>query len=413
VLNKMMNETKVIRDNVHGNIIIKYQIIWDLINTDVFQRLRRVHQLGGTFMVFSSAEHSRFTHSLGVYSIVDRIINEVMTDNLNEYDGIVGLCAGLLHDIGHGPYSHAFEDVFKTDHEEMTRRIILEDTSVNQVLRSYDENLPLAIAQVINKEYHNKLLVQLISSQVDADRMDYLLRDATNAGVSYGLFDLERLLRSMVVVDNRIAFKESGVHVLEDYIFARYHMYWQVYLHQTTRSYEIILHKLLSRVKVLFAASYQFKDDIRFLKPFLNKTTLAIKDYLNLDESILFYYFRCFMDEEDPILKELARCFINRVLFKQIDLDNIQQGLKIMNYIEDNFEKRANYFDISQVKSSLYNYYGEINSQSIIILTKNKELKELYNVSNLVNAIVKSAEEKQEVKLYFHQRYQSLINEGS
>ncbi|MDR1782118.1 MAG: HD domain-containing protein [Bacilli bacterium] len=411
MVDELMFETKVIRDNIHGNITINYQIIWDLINTPEMQRLRRIHQLGGTFMVFPSAEHSRFTHSLGVYHLVNRIINEVIKEEISNYDKIVALCAGLLHDIGHGPYSHAFEDVFNTDHENMSQRIICEDSNINKVLNKYDSHLASNVAAVINHTHSNKLLIQLISSQVDADRMDYLLRDATNCGVSYGHFDLERLLRSMVVKDNIIVFKESGVHALEDYIFARYHMYWQVYLHQTANSYEIILNKLLRRVKELYENNYSFKHDINLLIPFLKNEIINIEDYLLLDESILIYYFKNFINEEDYILKELSYCFINRKLFKALDISSEQEGLNLINKIVDDTIKKNYFFEILQAKSSFYKYYGEINSQSINIITKDNKIEELANASNLVEAIVNSAKDKIELKLYYHQDYRSVLNE--
>lgn len=408
-----MNEKKVIRDNIHGNILIEHQVIWDLINTDIFQRLRRIHQLGGTYMVFPTAEHSRFTHSLGVYNIVSRIIKEV--DGINEHltvnEKIVLLCAGLLHDIGHGPYSHAFEDVFKSDHEQMTIDIILGDTNINRVLKKYDENLAQEIATVISKQHPNKLLIQLISSQVDADRMDYLLRDAYNCGVSYGNFDLERLLRSMIVADGRVAFKESGIHALEDYIFARYHMYWQVYLHPTANSFEIILTKILQRVKELYENNYDFKDNIDLLIPFLNNNKIKINDYIKLDESIIIYYFSRFKNEEDSILSSLCHCFLERKLFKYRDIKNDEEGNEIINSTESNKDKQKYYFEKMIAKNSIYKYYGDLNSQSIIILTKSGEIKELYDASDLVNAIVDSAKQKQEMKLYFHQDYMSELYE--
>lgn len=408
MIDKMLNETKVIRDNVHGNIVINYQIIWDLINTDVFQRLRRIHQLGGTFMVYPSAEHSRFTHSLGVYHIVNRFINEVtnLKDVLSSGDIIALLCSGLLHDIGHGPYSHAFEDVFNTNHEVMSTRIILENTSITKVLDKYSLTLKNEITSIINKTHHNKLLVQIISSQVDADRMDYLLRDSLNCGVSYGKFDLDRLIRSMIVIDNKLVFKESGVHALENYIFSRYHMYWQVYLHPTANSYEIILNKILSRIKFLNSDNYQFNCDISLLLPFL-KEGMLIEDYLKLDEGILSYYFSKLISEKDVILSNLCNCFINRILFKHRDIDNRDDGLKLIKDTEKDDAKQEYYFEIHETKSSLYKYYGDINSQSINIVTKNNTLKELYEVSNLVNAIVKSAQDKKEVKLFYHQVYMS------
>ena len=409
-----MIDKKVIRDNIHGNIAIEYQVIWDLINTDAFQRLRRIHQLGGTYMVFPSAEHSRFTHSLGVYNLVKRIINEVegIKESIgNDLDEIALLCAGLLHDIGHGPYSHAFEDVFNSNHEEKTIEIIVEDTSINKVLKSYDEQLPNVIANIIAKDHPNKLLVQLISSQVDADRMDYLLRDAYNCGVSYGNFDLERLLRSMCVNEGKLVFKESGIHAIEDYIFARYHMYWQVYLHPTANSFEIILTKILRRVKQIYNNGYQFKQDISLLLPFLNGEKVSVKDYLLLDEASIIYYFSQFKKEEDEILVNLCHCFLERKLFKNIDIVDYDEGQTLINEVETDSDKKTYYFEMQTAQSAIYKYYGDLNSQSIIILNKNGSVEELYNASDLVSAIVDSATRKKEKKLYYHQDYLGLKND--
>lgn len=413
MFNKKMDDKKVIRDSIHKNILIEYQIMWDLINTNIFQRLRRIHQLGGTYMVFPGAEHSRFTHSLGVYNIVRRMINEVdnLSSHLSERDKIIVLCSALLHDIGHGPFSHAFEEVFETNHEIIGIRMILEDTSINRVLKSYDENFPLEISQVIDKKHPNTLLVQLISSQVDADRMDYLLRDSYNCGVTYGNFDLERLFRSMVVVNEKVAFKESGVHALEDYIFARYHMYWQVYLHPSANSFEIILNKILKRVKHLFSINYQFKNDLVLLKPFFDLNTLSIEDYVVLDEAILTYYFTIMQNEEDEILSNLCKCFINRKLFKHMELNSREEGENVIKINENNIDKQEYYFEIQFVKSTMYNYYGDLNPQSIIVLSKDGTIKELFDVSELVSAIVNSAKQKEEIKLYYHQDYMKELYE--
>ncbi|MGL4383056.1 MAG: HD domain-containing protein, partial [Bacilli bacterium] len=264
--------------------------------------------------------------------------------------------------------------------------------------------------QVIGKEHPNTLLISLISSQVDADRMDYLLRDAYNCGVSYGNYDMERLLRSMIVVNGKIAFKESGIHAIEDYMFARYHMYWQVYLHPTASSFEIILSKVLARIKQLMNENYQFKTDLQLLRPFASTKQISIKDYLALDEASLIHYFALLNNEEDPILSNLTDCFNNRKLFKYLKIKDEEAGNKIIERVETNPLLQQYYFEKEVVSSGFYQYYGQLNPQSILISTKEKDLVELHKVSSLVNAIVASAMLKKEMNLYFHQNYQGLIN---
>lgn len=195
---EQLTEEKVFKDPVHRYIHVRDKVIWDLVGTAEFQRLRRVKQLGTTNLTFHGAEHSRFNHSLGVYEIVRRILENFRDQpEWDPSERLVCLCAALLHDLGHGPFSHSFEKVFNLDHEEFTRAIILGNTEVNAVLRRVDESFPQDVADVINKTYANKLVVSLISSQIDADRMDYLQRDAYFTGVSYGYFDMERILRVM------------------------------------------------------------------------------------------------------------------------------------------------------------------------------------------------------------------------
>ncbi|WP_317950591.1 HD domain-containing protein, partial [Rossellomorea marisflavi] len=183
-----LHEEKVFKDPVHRYVHVKDRVIWDLIGTKEFQRLRRIRQLGTTYLTFHGAEHSRFNHSLGVYEIIRRIIDDVFAGRpeWSDDERLLSLCAALLHDLGHGPFSHSFEKVFHMDHEHFTQAIILGDTEVNQVLRKVAKNFPKHVAEVIAKTYKNKLVVSLISSQIDADRMDYLQRDAYFTGVSYG-----------------------------------------------------------------------------------------------------------------------------------------------------------------------------------------------------------------------------------
>ena len=191
---KKTNELKVMRDPVHGYIHVEYQVIWDCINAKEFQRLRRIHQLGGTYEVYHTAEHSRFAHSLGVYEVTRRMVEEVSgLKELSEEDKVTVMCAALLHDLGHGPFSHAFESITPVAHEIYTQRVILEDTEIHKILLQVSEDFPEKVASIINYTHPNELLNQIISGQLDADRMDYLLRDAYFTGTSYGNFDLEIL----------------------------------------------------------------------------------------------------------------------------------------------------------------------------------------------------------------------------
>lgn len=320
---------KVFRDPVHDYIHIQHQVILDLINTREFQRLRRIKQLGYASYVFHGGFHNRFSHCLGVYEIARHITSHFernhpktaeRTDGWDSRENLVTLCAALLHDIGHGAFSHTFEQIFETDHEAITREIILnEHTEVHQVLAGVSSSFPNEVASVINHTYPNRQVVQLISSQIDADRMDYLLRDSYYTGVSYGKFDLTRILRTMQPYADGIRFKVSGMHAVEDYIVSRYQMYMQVYFHPVIRSMEILLTQLLKRAKMLYPEHRTyFREMSPFLVPFFeNDWTLA--DYLNLDDSVMETYFKQWLEtSDDPVLTDLAKRVLDRKPFKSV-----------------------------------------------------------------------------------------------
>ncbi|KHD86736.1 HD domain-containing protein [Heyndrickxia ginsengihumi] len=401
-----LSEEKVFKDPVHRYIHVRDQVIWDLIGTKEFQRLRRIRQLGTTYFTFHGAEHSRFGHSLGVYEIVRRITDDIFKGrpNWNEKDRMLSLCAALLHDLGHGPFSHSFEKVFNLDHEEFTQQIILGDTEVNSVLRKVSRNFPKKVAEVIAKTYENKLVTSLISSQLDADRMDYLLRDAYFTGVSYGHFDIERLLRVIRPHEDQAVFKYSGMHAVEDYIMSRYQMYWQVYFHPVTRSAEVILTKILHRAKELHDAYYEFKyQPVHFYSLFEDELTL--QDYLKLDEHIILYYIEVWQEENDEILQDLCTRFINRNFFKYVEFDPAKE-FKIHNQLEKLFQEVGidpNYYLVLDSSSDLpYDFYrpGEEEERlPINLLMGNGELKELSRESDIVDAI--SGKRRTDHKLYF------------
>lgn len=327
---QLLPREKVFRDPVHNYIHVQHQIILDLINTKEFQRLRRIKQLGTASFTFHGAEHTRFSHSLGVYEIARQICNHFERnfpskrpgDGLwDDHERLVVLCAALLHDIGHGPYSHTFEHIFGTDHEKLTSEILTSpQTEVNAVLRRVSPAFPKQVASVITHDYPNPQVVQIISSQIDADRMDYLLRDAYNTGTEYGKFDLTRILRMMQPYRDGVAFSMDGMHAVEDYILSRFQMYMQVYFHPVSRAMEMILQHLLQRVKVLHDQGQLPAENTPYLLlPFL-ENNFTLSDYLKLDDGVLTTYFIRCADFSDPILSDLAKRFLNRKPFKSVSV---------------------------------------------------------------------------------------------
>lgn len=394
---------KVFCDPIHGTIIVDNQIILDLIDTPEFQRLRRIKQLGTSSMTFHGAEHSRFGHCLGVYEITRRICNlfqrnypqQAPQDGLwNDQERPVALCAALLHDLGHGPYSHTFEHIFHTDHEQITRRIIAsESTNINRILRRVGNDFPQKVASVIDHTYQNPQVVQMISSQVDADRMDYLQRDSYYTGTNYGKFDLDRVLHMMRPVKDGIAFEINGMHAVEDYILSRLQMYLQVYFHPVSRSMEVILDHLLMRAKWLYQHPSQYQPEFmpRLLMPFFNGH-YDLNDYLTLDDGVLTTYFIHWMNSSDKILSDLAQRFINRRPFKSAVYD--QQTRFMLPKLRELITTAG--FDVdyyTAVDSSYKLPYDTYNPQDskpqtqIELIYPNGELTELSQVSTLVASV--------------------------
>ncbi len=400
---KRTQEEKVMRDPVHGYIHVHYQVIWDLINAKEFQRLRRIHQLGGTYQVYHTAEHSRFSHSLGVYEVVRLMIETIenLKDVLSEFEQVALLCAGLLHDLGHGPYSHAFESVTQVNHEAITSRIILEDTTdVNRILKAHDDRLPEFVDSIINHTAERKLLTQIISSQLDADRMDYLLRDSYFTGVSYGEFDLFRILRTLKLVNDRLVIKESGIHAVEDYIMARYQMYWQVYLHPTSRSFEGILQALFKRMRECYEVDSSLLDDVAFFKPFLKGEAISLQAHYELDEAACNYGFMSLTRSQDPILKDLSSRLLNRHLFQYVDyIDD-----KMMNDLIDEVAQAGfdpQYYCLKDFMFQvLYTPYEESNGIGMEVLSPDGTLKELSKASSIVRGFVEG-NHKEDRKIFF------------
>lgn len=390
-----LEEEKVFKDPVHQSIYVQDMTIWQLINTREFQRLRRIRQLGTSYLTFHGAEHSRFSHSLGVYEITRKIISQFERNHYADWpteERLLSLCAALLHDVGHGPFSHAIEEICEIDHEQWTCEIVLGDTEINRVLREVSNDFPDRVAAVIRKTYDKPIIVSLVSSQMDADRMDYLLRDAYFTGVNYGAFELDRILRVLRPYQGKIVVKESGMHAVEDYLMSRYQMYWQVYYHPVTRSSDLVLKLILRRARELYQSGYAFS----FMLPPIAKLlegTLTTRDYAMLDEALLQTAFGQWASESDELLPELCARFLNRRLYQYVAVDHVGEGwLGQVKREWDRLGLHPEYhlaMDISY--NSPYDIYkpdpGAQGKLPIMLLDQQEQLTEISAKSDIIRSI--------------------------
>ncbi|KRM62779.1 HD domain-containing protein [Paucilactobacillus vaccinostercus DSM 20634] len=399
---EQLPKEKVLRDPIYNYIYVENKIILDLIDTPEFQRLRRIKQLGTTSLIFHGAEHSRFGHCLGVYEITRRICNlfqrnyptQTPGDGLwDDHERLVALCAALLHDIGHGPFSHTFEHIFHTDHEQITTQIITSpETNVNKILRRVSPDFPKQVASVITHTYPNPQVVQMISSQIDADRMDYLQRDAYYTGTNYGKFDLERILRVMRPYHDGITFEISGMHAVEDYILSRFQMYMQIYFHPVSRAMEAILEHLLARANKLYQGQIsEVKFTPHMLMPFFNGH-FTLQDYLALDDGVLTTYFAHWRTFPDDILSDLAGRFLDRKPLKSVLYTAQTEALlpKLRDLIQTAGFNSDYYTAVNDSYNLTYDTYNPQVAKpqtQIELIQPNGELVELSQISTLVAAI--------------------------
>ena len=395
-----LERTKVFRDPLYGYITVDYKIISDLIDSKEVQRLRRIRQLSGVAMVFQTAEHSRFTHSLGCYQMANLVIENVEgMENLDEYKKVVFLCSALLHDIGHGPYSHAFEDVIEASHEDMSVKLILSDkTEVNKILR-INPTLANDIADVISHNGKFPLIEALVSSQLDVDRMDYLSRDAYFTGAAYGHIDYFRILRSMKVVNKKVLVRSSGVHSIESYLMSRYHMYFQVYYHPVARAYECLLESIYKRIKDLV------NDNVcvdAAVSAFINviKNNDDIESYIELDDAYVNGFIKQLTKSKDNILNTLANAFQNRNLFKFIELAN-EPDEEFIKEIKEKYMDNKYYYREATVSAVAYLHSKKSDINDIKVLLPNGDVKSLDKYSNIIKSLSQSSYKSVDRIYYF------------
>lgn len=314
----------------------KDRVVLGLIDSAEMQRLRRIRQLGVSYVTYLGAEHSRFAHSLGCAYLMSRMFDRLVSlqrsgadkgllNGIGDYRDLL-ICSALLHDLGHGPFSHAIEGITGIKHERWTRDIILNpDTEVNHWLKNRNDRFPGQVADVIDKIFTPSYVVKLLSSQLDVDRIDYLLRDSLMTGADYGKFDLDWLLRCIEVgeVHEEVEIginHRKGLMVAEDFVLARRAMYLQVYFHKTTRGAEVLIHSILNRASDL-AKEGAVLTQYGPLESLLKGADLKVKDYIGLDDHVILFHINKWLNAKDRILADLCGRFLHRRLFKSLPLD--------------------------------------------------------------------------------------------
>ena len=391
---KKTNKKKIINDPVHGFVSIPSEFIFDLIEHPYFQRLRRIKQLGLTHYVFPGATHSRYQHTIGALHLMslalESLKNKEVKITSEEQDAV--LAAILLHDIGHGPFSHALEESLMSGiNHEMLSQLLMND--LNQ---QFEGKLDLAI-QIFNNNYSKKFLHQLVSSQLDMDRLDYIKRDSFFTGVTEGTIGTDRIIKMLNVLDDNLVVEKKGIYSIEKFLISRRLMYWQVYLHKTVMASEYLLVKMLQRAKYLgnsnidvFATpclSFFLKQNIT-MDNYNGQLQKVISNFVQLDDSDIISSAKVWMNHSDKVLSILARNLIERKLPSLILSENkpkVKQITQIMNRIIE-------IYDLSEEEASFLLISGEISNSAfssiddmIQILIAKNETKDLSEVSDILN----------------------------
>ena len=423
---------RIYRDPVHNIIPLREdtaegRLMIRLIDTPEFQRLRRIKQLGLGLYTYQGAEHSRFTHSLGAMHLMTRILKQLEDrHSIDEEERATVRAAALLHDVGHGPFSHAMEKVLGVHHEQMTMAAVTSaETNLNAVLRSFSSDLPQRVASVIDGKFKPAALAQLVSSQLDVDRMDYLLRDSLMTGAKYGMYDLEWIINAIQIDEeaDRIYIAARGVYAVEEYLQARYYMFRQVYFHRTLRSAEAVLRSAVRRALALVASGIEvWCTRGSAFEKLLERKQLTIGEHLSLDDSDVIFHMKQWQQSGDETLSDLSERFVNRRLFKAIDLDmpidEREDFLDAARSVVQGAGFPAEYYFIEDRASDLpyYGYYttGGIEPRTRIFVEDgyaHPRVREISEVSQAVRGLAEGyelhrvcfpAEVKDEVYRLYH-----------
>jgi uncharacterized protein len=326
--------SRTYHDPLHGAITLDSSdpaeaLLIKLIDTPAFQRLRRIRQLGPASLTFHGAEGSRFTHSLGVMYVTRCVFDRLA----KRYPALqphrtVALCAALLHDLGHGPFSHTCEEIFGGSHEFWTQRILRESSDIRGLLDRVSTTLAEEIVQVYLKQYLLPMVSQMVSSQLDCDRLDYLMRDSYFTGASYGKLDLDRILLALDYdpETQQLVVVRKGLAAIEHYLVVRYFMYLQVYNHSKNIAASWMLKRIIHRAREQFLLGQLEADNT--LTAWLTTVNhdLTLKQYLSADDGVLMYHIQRWCESEDGILKDLCQRYRDRNLLKAKNISHLAES---------------------------------------------------------------------------------------
>jgi hypothetical protein len=393
-LSLTLNKHKIINDPVHGFIKIPTDTLFDLLEHPYMQRLRRIKQLGLTSLVYPGATHTRFQHALGAMHLMNQSIDSIRQKGLviTDTEAEAASEAILLHDIGHGPFSHALEQSIIPD-------LTHEDISCLLIYRLNDEfrgKLDLAL-QIFKNQYSKQFLHQLVSGQLDMDRLDYLMRDSFYTGVAEGTIGTERIIKMLCVVNDQLVVESKGIYSIEKFLIARRLMYWQVYFHKTVIAAENILVKALQRAKHLaekdplipasealafFLRNKITREDLKTRKE------LVIEKFTSLDDDDVFVSAKAWVNYPDKLLSHLAGCLLKRNLSKV----RIQDEPFEESYLQRLKQRVREHFAMDEQESDWLVYQGSISNhaysgsdEKIRILFKDGTIKDLAMASDLFN----------------------------
>jgi HD superfamily phosphohydrolase len=386
-----INKLKIFNDPIYGFITIPNALIYDLIQHSYFQRLRRISQMGLSYLVYPGANHTRFHHALGCMHLMQKAVDVLRFKGvaISESEENALYIAILLHDIGHGPFSHAMEKSIVEDvHHEAISLLFM-----NQLNEEFNGQLSLAI-QVFKGEYHRKFMLQLISSQLDMDRMDYLKRDSFYSGVAEGNVNSERLIQMMNVVDDVLVIEEKGIYSVEKFLMSRRLMYWQAYLHKTSLVAELILTKVLKRAKELTLKGVQLPCSEPLLFFLQNRIALENFDanildlFSQLDDFDIISALKSWQRQDDFILSSLSTMIINRDLPK-IKVVADKALLDEIGPLQERFAAENN---LSIADTNYFIFKGKIKNQAyskeaepIRILKKDRTIEDVVEASDQLN----------------------------